>query len=902
MDFLLESVIVKAEVATIVTMVVLTIISALASYLLRPKPPLIQDNRPSNEALRGGYIPNVIGRRRVAAKIMWVGDHDTKSESVEGGGKGGGGDQKVKIHYEKSIHALAIGPVTRLHGIYSNGKEIFKGPITPTSHPSGSTVNAGTPGTFHIFWGEEDQGDISAETGIDFATKFGFTSRFPRICYVVWNDKRLGQNRQWTVMDYEIEVRPSAPVGTTITLSEADWIQPTFTAEGSNYSIQSAVNGVPGVNYVEINGTKTKSFPEGGYVRLIGSGEDGDYEIYDVAVISTWHPAPIWNYSYATRIYFAGTMSTLSGAGTIDPIYGNDDDGAQPAHALRQLLFSKYPYGMAMDEDLWDATSFQAFSAVVTSEDVPVNLLADNAEDNIAIIAALMQDIGFLISWSVRLGQYEIVELREPCGSCITTIPAGLIADPLPEIETFHGDHPAQRLVFTFPARRENYKNGTVNQDNDADIALLNRVSPRSVEMPTITGFDAADVVAQRRAQEEFGNLASFTVMGTRECRVLQVGAALAISGISQVVRLLALDMDDETGKVAMETMVDSYGIQASTFVATAGLAHPDPLVVEPDPAINFLELPNYLVQNETRIIVPRIRAHAEITAAYIWISRDDTTYYDVGQEVNIITGGQLDETLAIDSDIFIDEGPEFTVLGPDIGDVSDYSADEENWRLGRQWLVIDQEICFLKKVTAIGGVTYRLDGIIRARFDTVRAAYGIGAPAYIIQWDSIEKFKDLLLQPGKALYVKVQPIAGESIGLADLEPINRTLKGKGIAPMNPANLRTENMRDVFATGADIPLKWSYRSTALPKTGAGMQGAGDPVGQSAVQGEFVLRFYTTGDVLKKELSGLLLRTYTVDNADLVTWFGAEPAAFKVSVVNVNGGVSSDAITITVTRE
>lgn len=897
----------KAEVTTILVMVALTALSALASYLLRPKPDSpILDQRPTNDALRGGSIPLVIGRRRVGAKIMWVGDHSTESESAGGGGKGGGGDVKVKIHYERAIHALLIGPAHKLWGVYSNGSEIFKGPITPDSHPSGSTVNCGKPGSFTIFWGEDDQDDIETATGINFTSKWGFTSRFPNICYILWDKKRLGQVRQWTIMDYEVEVRAQVPASGPA-LSEDAWIVPTLTADGKSYSITAAVNGAAGVNYVQFNGKKRKHFQPGSYIKLTGSGEDGEYEVYDSSQTAVPHQEVYPNgyvkkwFTYYTRVYIDQTMTTLSGAGTADSMTLGDDDGVQAAHALSQLLFDTYPHGLGLDFALWDEDSFDAFSGVIDAESVPVNILAENAEQGSAVLASLMQDLGFMISWDPSVEKYSIQPVREPAEEDIKSIPDELIASPLPEIEVFHGDHPSQRLVFTFPARSENYKNGTINLDNDGDATFLQHVSSRSVGITNITGFSAADVVAQRRAQEEFGNLTGLRFTLIREARDLIAGNVITVEGIPWTLRVMSVEFDNSSGAVEIETVIDSYGIAASSFTNDEALEHEPPQAVEPDEAFDFVELPKYISPGVNRIIIPRIRAHNEITSAYLWISRDGTTYIDKGELISLQTGGFLIDAIDEEDATIQTNGPTFTIAGPDVGEMPDYSGDDENWRLGRMWVVIGEEIFFLQKVTAVAGDTYRLDGLIRARFDTEKADHAIGEPIFIFPVDNPEKIEDILLIAEKDLYIKVQPIADESIALADCPAVDHTLLGKGVAPMKCANLRTVNMINIFGTGEDVPLKWSYRSAALPKTGAGMQGAGDPTSQSPVEGEFVLRFRTAGDVLVKEVDALTDPTYTADNADLVSWFSGEPSSFKVAVTNVNGGLESEEIEITVTR-
>jgi len=96
-------------------------------------------------------------------------------------------------------------------------------------------------------------------------------------------------------------------------------------------------------------------------------------------------------------------------------------------------------------------------------------------------------------------------------------------------------------------------------------------------------------------------------------------------------------------------------------------------------------------------------------------------------------------------------------------------------------------------------------------------------------------------------------------------------------------------------------LRWGYRSTEFPGTGAGMQGAGKPTGCSAVEGRFLVEMKTAGDVLKQSymVSDPMLTYY---NEDLVADFGSEPSSFKVVLTHVHGGLKSATVTLTLTKE
>ena len=109
---------------------------------------------PSNTATRGEVIPLVIGRRRVGAFIAWVGDDKTTTKKVGGGGKGGGGGggSEVDTYWQSGMHVLCVGPATKLHAIYDNGKPIWTGPIDSENTPDATRINLSDGSCFMIFW------------------------------------------------------------------------------------------------------------------------------------------------------------------------------------------------------------------------------------------------------------------------------------------------------------------------------------------------------------------------------------------------------------------------------------------------------------------------------------------------------------------------------------------------------------------------------------------------------------------------------------------------------------------------------------------------------------------------------------------------------------------------------
>ena len=176
-----------------------------SSFLLKPRAQKSKQDQdfPTTLTRRGSVIPYVIGRREVGPGFGWADDEGrfSRTEKGSGGGKGfgSGGAGKQTIWYSAGWHILCPGPADSLEYISENGKEVWRGPITRETTPSGSVIDAGDVGIFEIYWGELDQ-PISPT----LQSRMRIGSRWPGVCHIVWVEKRLGTATTWPQLEYGI--------------------------------------------------------------------------------------------------------------------------------------------------------------------------------------------------------------------------------------------------------------------------------------------------------------------------------------------------------------------------------------------------------------------------------------------------------------------------------------------------------------------------------------------------------------------------------------------------------------------------------------------------------------------------------------------------------------------------
>lgn len=879
-----------AGVETLVLLVVSIALSVAANLLLKPENKnVLRDDKPTTLTSRGSFVPYFVGKRRVGPFFAWAGDRRRDREKAEGGKGGSVGDSEVHVYYESGWHILCVGPASRLFKITSQGAAIFQGPIDPASHPSGSVIDLGRDGQFAIYWGDGGQ-PINTELGTP--ERVGVSSRWPFHCYIHWIQRRLGTSANWPLIDYDVECKP---FDSRLRDTPA-WIEATKFPGGVQDAVLQAGNGLPGTGFFTVDGKQTDRYHNGALFRLSGNAAPDQ----DFRVLFSERVTGVWD-GYRTNVYPDDSVISVDASGTLELYQVDENDGANPAHVMDQLLFSEKPHGLARDRSLYDIDSLEALGRLCAEERLPISFFAQGGEEAMAIMASIMQDIGFFQTLDPHTGLIKFVPIRDPSGTSIPHLPSTIIVPPLPEQTNYIEALPADRLVFKFQARIHNFRDVTISVGDDAQALEEGHSKVRSVDIRNATDYVTASKISERRGQEDLAGANRVRFKASREARRLIPGAAFTLAGFPYVLRCFSVKANPLEEAVEIDSIVDAYGAEASDFEHDTAKEPTPPAVAEPDDDFHLAEVPAFLLNGvKTQVaIMPRIRDNERISRALLYLSADDITYTQVGEELDLQTGGTLDETLSSDGLTLMTTGFTFTADGPDIGIVEDLTGDDTNWRLGRQLAYFPgtQEWMFIQNIVSLGGTSYRADGVIRARYDSLRGDHAVGDRFYIFLRNGVKPIQDPLLAPGATIFYKTQPIAANAVPLSEIDAKSIVLEGKGVTPMPIANLRTNNQANFHENGVDVVLEWSYRQAVSPRTGAGLFAAGQPVSASPPEGSFeIIIKNIVGGELNRYSSATNTFTYT---AAQKTADGTAAVDFKVEVRNVVGGYVGDSREITV---
>lgn len=650
------------ELPTILAIVSLV---ATAATLLSTKKPKVAalDDKLQSQATQGAYIPLIIGRGRVgsvfcsppkdhqAALASLAPQNRSALGSLFGFAKGHGGIPQ-QSYQEDSLHIICVGPASELIAIFQNGETIWRGPINPSSHPSGSTIIlANGEGAFTIYWGFPDDPEIVV---VDVS------SRFTHCFKVYWSPKNLGQQRQWPRLEYEVRCPCYSQIASTASEvpldgydnrpTWADWNDvgayvPTVPSDkvqvviaGSNASSRKVALVEP---TIAISGQPsfTGLYPSQGILKLWSDNNTASVVSNEFPDTLSWLlPAGgtnnTWKYYWivkSERLSITGFLGTpASGLVTVitvgpevDPqqiINGFDSprrfitypggsgsqriaaaeavdtsnsDGINPIHLVDQLLFARFPYGAGKDRTQFDSRSIEHSAETMQTEKIRGVAIVSDGEGAESALAGIMLDIGLLIPWDTSVGKnvFKLLRYEETA----TDIPPEAIL-ALPEMEAVQGERPADVIAFTYKDRTRNYREVPMKVFDSGQVSQNENQKARKIPVDVTNDRDSVGRILPRRQQEVLANLATFkfdTNHSTRRAMPGQRFRATATEGSGLQFLVTGVKRQLDSTRVEISSILDTYNPPPSSSERSGSIAPGEiPKVVEnftpPEPLARF--------------------------------------------------------------------------------------------------------------------------------------------------------------------------------------------------------------------------------------------------------------------------------------------------------------------------
>lgn len=490
---------------------------------------------------------------------------------------------------------------------------------------------------------------------------------------------------------------------------------------------------------------------------------------------------PVIDYEIEVHPY----QTTLTGgqavlADTAGP--NGADDGVNPAHVLEHLITQPFPHGMGESAALLNYQSLDELAALMEAEQFGGSFAVRDGDTAEGLIAVVLQDVGLFLPLVDGLVRFH--PIRTPTGDQ-PILTEDILLPPLHEIDSIQGSRPIDSMVFVFKDRALAHRDQPINIDEDGQARYTDSKRGRQLAISSTVNFPTAVKIADRRALEEVAGAVKYKLFANHATRRIFPGQSIRAAGIAASLRVITVRTETLSSRVELECVADFYGVAGTNFSPNPAI--PTGNILAPTPNIHVLGFnvpgnPPTSVPNSTTtpptIVVPVVRPHAQTIGSEIWISDDGTSYHLLGSELGYHAGGKLLEDFAV-SATEIDIGAIFEPLGPDLNVVEDLSAAEleNDWRRGRQLLVMGDEIMLLRRVEALGPGAYRMRGLLRGQYGSAQENHTADTKLIIVPWSDITAFSDPLLYAGNTVHIKARPFtAGAAVDLSSVTPITVTI------------------------------------------------------------------------------------------------------------------------------
>lgn len=871
------------------------------------------DTKKIDPSVRGSIAPLSLGLNRVVPKVAWVGNTIALWSHAHA-------DEPKAWYYRMcAMHLLSIGEGSALTRIIQDGKTIWQGRLTPDNFPSGSQLALPSgEGVIRVYWGGNDPTITKTYNTVDsnLAAYTGVSSRYPYMFYLVWDTKWLGQQKTWPSLEYEIEVNPQRTtlfgkpsvynvtnIPTLVTYSLSCSVTEYRRRYTTFYDIIHDIIFDFGSFYyyvieIETTDSDASNIDEGSYMTGTINGVS-----FSSVVVSVSENSGTFTISIQDKIPDAwiGRTGTLTFK---NPLI-NDNNyylGINPIALIYQLLFETYPHGLGQSTDRYNLTDMEAiFDYFATAGNIfPASLYLRDGKSFTDGISSVMQDAGILMGWDCVTGKYRFT--RPTSTDVATEIPVEFFNHDDAEFETAYDQLDPELRIYSFTDVGRKFTDSTILVTNDGKTKYAEVPNAKKVEMETVRESVTASMVAAYREREAYTRTEIDQKL-SKSLLTLLPGGLFSFEDIPGKFRLIEKQIIPDNATIKSLFKEDVYS-ELSPFVQKeiSGLFPSNSLGAEINVQDVLLEANRYINPDTNGIFVLSVRSHPQILGYIPFISNNDSTYTELETQRIFAVGGELSEAIAATGVSIMTDSIKFTVNGPDINTVQDLSSEANKvaWKNGEQMCLIGDEIFFLRGITPVEGedATYTLDGLIRARLGTVKAAHSIGDEILIFSADSIQLLSSTLLVAGSTIYAKSQPFAySGAVDLSEIDPISINYAGGGYRPLPPINLSTVDRTRGFVSGTDVSFRWGYRSV-VGGAGAGL-GLSDKIYNAPLpEGYFRLEFRTTGGTLIRTVDNLTSAVYTYSDTNRISDFSGN--SFKVRVYNILNGLVSDYDEIAVT--
>jgi hypothetical protein len=230
-------------IGTLVSAVLSVAFAVVSAFINKPKQQQ-QVPYPANDITRGGYLPEVLGRRMTGIHVGWVGARQAITQNVGGGGMSSiaGSTSALAYYTENAQIQLCHGPIRKIYRIWAGERVIWNHTIDFSTVADGSTFTfAYNIGAMRVYSGRTDQ---PADPFINLVTSR--VTAYPGMAHILLYKFNLGSGTSWPPLKLEYEVRPediAAACGLDLSvLGVPPWMDETTSPEVGQGTITTTIH------------------------------------------------------------------------------------------------------------------------------------------------------------------------------------------------------------------------------------------------------------------------------------------------------------------------------------------------------------------------------------------------------------------------------------------------------------------------------------------------------------------------------------------------------------------------------------------------------------------------------------------------------------------------------------
>jgi hypothetical protein len=362
---------------------------------------------------------------------------------------------------------------------------------------------------------------------------------------------------------------------------------------------------------------------------------------------------------------------------------------------------------------------------------------------------------------------------------------------------------------------------------------IQGRIVSKTIQMALFTSNDNAVWAGEHNLRKSSYPFAVVSFPANRNAFRLEVGDCFKFSyaryGVSNMIcRVLQISEEGpESENITVQATEDIFSVNNAITGYTASISHAITALdytVVPLTHQKIIEAPYVISGEEIKLLPIACRESDPDLGFDVYMSINGGASYSFLQKITTfrpygtLIGSYSGDIYTIDDDVGLTIDIEHGASLIETTTFDQVLAGLKNTAL------LGDEIISFQTITPVSGTQYKLEHVIRGRYDTVKESHAEGAEFYCFPSGGLQLIIASELITGAVRKFKFVPYNIKKSGaIADATAMTLTIAGRALTPYLPGNLQANGSSFAARYDDDILLTWTYS-----QRGAGA-GIGNPL-------------------------------------------------------------------------